>query len=369
MSVTVEQFVQRYVAETADMAWDVHRRVDEPSGLDAAGMIAALGHPGLGRLGIPLMADLMAPEGSLYFDAIFGAFRGQADIRAWLLPAMAEIEFVDFVPTAEPVLFDDGEGGTSLDEWQMVANIADAKIPLSHGVSVRRYRDGWITWACDVYDTAAMRQEPPPEAGVEAAALPPCPQVVWAAHAGSWAGPLSEAARRWAESRAAARTQGGSTLVEQPSGLSPRELHDVLDGAGQADAELLADLLHPTDSVHRDPLVGELHGQAAIRSWLAELATKSGHLAYEPLGPSLFDGATSVQEWKRTAVLPDGRRVMAARGTTVRRYADGWLVSTADYFDTAPLADPDTLAALRAAGSTLTAEDVQRHRAGPDGFP
>ena len=70
---------------------------------------------------------------------------------------------IDFVPTGASVTFDDGEGGSSLDEWQMVMNLGDARIPLSRGVSVRRYRKGWITWACDVYDTAAFRQPPPPD--------------------------------------------------------------------------------------------------------------------------------------------------------------------------------------------------------------
>jgi hypothetical protein len=107
-------------------------------------MNEAISHPDVGRLGIALMADFTAPTGSIYYDAIFGAFHGQLAIRQWLVPAMAEIEFIDFVPMAEPLMFDDGEGGTSLDEWQMVMNLEGQKIPLSRGVSVRRYRDGWI---------------------------------------------------------------------------------------------------------------------------------------------------------------------------------------------------------------------------------
>ena len=150
MKISVDQFVDAYVTEMAATAYDVDRIVTTPSGLDAEGMLAALTDPRMGRLGIPLMADLMAPEGSLYFDAIFGAFYGQTAIRNWLEPAMAEIEFVDFVPTSPGVLFDDGNGGTSLDEWNMGANVGDMAIPLSRGASVRRYRDGWITWACEV---------------------------------------------------------------------------------------------------------------------------------------------------------------------------------------------------------------------------
>ena len=62
------------------------------------------------------------------------------------------------------------------------------------------------------------------------------------------------------------------------------------------------------------------------------------------------------------AVLPDGSRVMMLRGTSVRRFADGWLTYAADYFDTAPLSDPEILAASKAAGSTVTAADVARYR-------
>ncbi|HEX9260664.1 MAG TPA: hypothetical protein VF855_14080 [Acidimicrobiales bacterium] len=358
MSNSVEEFVHRFVAETAGRAWELDRRVDERSGLDAAGMIEALNHPALGRLGIPVMADFMAPEGSLYFDAIFGGFRGQAAIRAWLLPAMAEIEFVDFVPTAEPVLFDDGDGGTSLDEWEMVANLGDVRIPLSRGVSVRRYRDGWITWACDVYDTGVMRQPPPPEAGIDAAPLPPWPRESWPLFEGWTAAPPSAAARDWLDARGARN----ETAVTEPCGLDHHEMHAVLDASAGRRGGVLADLAHPTRAVHIDPLVGELHGRAAIRTWLAEREAKGGEVTYAPLGPSLFDGTTSVQEWLQLAGVPGGPPVPTLRGTTVRRYEDGWLVSNADYFDTAPLSDTDIQAALSAAGAMLTPEDIARHR-------
>ncbi len=363
MGTAADQLVERYVAEMTDTAMDVDRLVSESSGLDAAGMIAALGHPKLGRLGVPLMADFMAPEGSLYFDAIFGAYHGQAGIRAWLVPAMAEIAFIDFVPMAEPVLFDDGLGGTSLDEWQMVANIGGAKIPLSRGVSVRRYRGGWITWACDVYDTGAFRQPPPPEAGATAAPIPPWPRVEWTTDNSGVLAPLTDAAREWIKTRTASRADVGSALVEQPSGLSHQEMHDILnDPVGGTDFQRMSDLLHPTESVHIDSLFGEFRGQSAIRNWITDVMPKVGKLAFEPLGPVLFDGSTSVQEWKQLAVLPDGSRVMMVRGTSVRRFSAGWLVYAADYFDTAPLGDPEIQAASRAAGSTLSAADLVRHR-------
>jgi len=365
MGVTPDQFVETYVATMSGEAMDVDRLVTEPCGLDAAGMIAALNNPKLGRLGIPFMADLMAPGGSIYFDAIFGAYHGQADIRAWLVPAMAEIEFIEFVPMAEPVLFDDGEGGTSLDEWQMFANMGDEKLPLSRGVSVRRYRDGWITWACDVYDTGAFRQPPPPEAGIEAAPLPPWPRVEWTTVDAVTPPPLDDVAREWIASRTSARSKGGSVSVEEPSGLSHQQMHDVLnDPVAGTDFALVSDLFHPTESVYLDPLFGELRGQAAIRAWLTDVMAKVGNLVFEPVGPVLFDGTTSVQEWKQMAVQPDGSRVMMVRGTSVRRLSDGWVVYAADYFDTAPLGDPEIQAASRAAGSTITEADILKYRMG-----
>ena len=92
MQPTPESFVDTYLAEVAaappGAATDVSRLVLEPCGLDAAGMLAAISDPRLGRLGIPMLADFMAPDGSIYFDAIFGAYHGQAAIRAWLVPAI-----------------------------------------------------------------------------------------------------------------------------------------------------------------------------------------------------------------------------------------------------------------------------------------
>ena len=294
MGIETDAFVNTYVAEVGGKEADLDRLVISPSGLTPEGMIEAISHPDVGRLAIPLMADFMAPEGSLYYDAIFGAFHGQSAIRKWLVPAMAEIEFIDFVLLAEPLMFDDGQGGTSLDEWQMVMNLDGQKIPLSLGVSVRRYRDGWITWACDVYDTAAFRQPPPPDMpGPPSPPLPPCPNVEWATD-----------------------TTVVSGFIDNPRNV--------------------ATPFHPTESVYLDPLAGEVRGHAAIASWLAEAAlTPAG--VFEPLGPLLSNGTTSVQEWKQTIVGSDTAR----RGTSVRRFADGFVTYAADYYDTAPHSDLD----------------------------
>ena len=370
MGAPADAFVKSYLVDMTGKEIDLNRLVTEPSGLDASEMMAAFAHPDLGRLGITLMADFMAPEGSVYYDAIFGAYRGQQAIRGWLVPAMADIEFIDFVPMAESVTFDDGEGGTSLDEWQMVMNLGDAKIPLSRGVSVRRYRDGWITWACDVYDTAAFRQPPPPEmanmTGMPTEPpppLPPWPRVEWTSDTSATPTPLSEAATTWVARRRAARAEGTTSLVEAASGLSHADIHDLThDPVAGYDFDLMSDLFHPSDSVYIDPLFGEFRGQAAIRAWLTDIMPRAGTLAFEPLGQPQFDGTTSVLEWKQVAVAPDGSRTMMLRGTSVRRYADGWVVYAADYFDTAPLSDPDIATAAIAAGSTITAADILRYR-------
>ena len=370
MGAPADTFVKTYVTEMTGKAMDLERLVTEPSGLDAPEMMAAFAHPDLGRLGITMMADFMAPEGSIYYDAIFGAYRGQHAIRGWLVPAMADIEFIDFAPTAESVTFDDGEGGTSLDEWQMVMNLGDTKIPLSRGVSVRRYRDGWITWACDVYDTAAFRQPPPPEmanvAGMPTEPpppLPPWPRVEWSTDTSVVPAPLSEAASAWVARRRPTRGGEPPSVVDVASGLSHADIHDLThDPDTGYDFDLMSDLFHPTDSVYIDPLFGEFRGQAAIRSWLTDIMPRAGTLAFEPLGQALFDGTTSVLEWKQMAVAPDGTRTMMLRGTSVRRYADGWVVYAADYFDTAPLADADIQAAGLASGATITAADILRYR-------
>jgi len=331
MPRTADEFVEAYVADVAgsdDFEPDLARLVTEPSGLEAAGMMQALAHPwftepGRQPVALQMMADFMAPDGSIYYDAIYGAFHGQAAIRNWLIPVMATIDFIEFVPTAPHALFDDGLGGTSLDEWQMVAVIGEDRMPLSRGVSVRRYRDGWITWACDVYDTGPFRVPPPPEVEVEVDAepLPDWPRTIW----------------------------------ERDPDVPETAARDV-------DFRAHADEFHETDSVYHDPIFGEIRGRAAIGEWLGDVMGKVGNIVFEPLGPELDDGETTVQEWQQMAVQPDGSRVFMTRGTSVRRRVERRLVYAADYFDTASLMDPGIQAAAVAAGSTLTTEDIARHR-------
>jgi hypothetical protein len=327
MRVSADRYVESYIAahQGDDAALD--RVVSAPAGLDAAGMLQALAHPSFtepGRQGVALqmMSDFMAPTGSIYYDAIYGAFDGQVAIRNWLIPTMATIDFIEFVPTAPHILFDDGLGGTSVDEWQMFAVLGDERLPLPKGVSVRRYRDGWITWACDVYDTGPFRVPPPPEAGVDAAPIPAWPRTQW---------------------------------------LTDRSVPETL--ASSVDFGADADRFHPTDSVYHDPIFGEIRGRAAIRAWLTDIMGKVGDVVFEPIGPLLDDGTTSVQEWQQMAIQPDGGRVFMTRGTSVRRRDDHELVTyAADYFDTASLSDPEVQAAAVAAGSTITPDDIARHR-------
>jgi hypothetical protein len=206
----------------------------------------------------------------------------------------------------------------------MVAVLGDDRIPLSRGVSVRRFRNGWITWACDVYDTGPFRVPPPPEAEVEAAPIPDWPRTEW---------------------------------TRDP---------DVPEtNAASVDFAALAEDFHPIDSVYHDPIFGEIRGREAIRAWLGDVMGKVGNIVFEPLGPRLDDGNTSVEEWQQMAIQPDGSRVFMTRGTSVRRRRDGFVVYAADYFDTAPLSDPEIRAAGIAAGATLTPDDIARHRRAP----
>jgi len=331
VSKSVEEFVESYIDEIGSVEGfepDLERVVTEPSGLDPAGMLASLAHPwfavpGRQPVGLQLMADFMAPTGSMYYDAIYGDFHGQSAIRNWLIPIMATIDFIEFVPTAPHALFDDGTGTSSLDEWEMVAVIGDDRMPLSRGVSVRRYRDGWITRACDVYDTGPFRVPPPPEAelDVDAEPIPDWPRTVW---------------------------QADPDVAETSV--------DSVDFGADADE------FHETDSEYHDPLFGIIRGRAAIKEWMTDVMSKVGNLVYEPLGPKLDDGTTTVEEWQQMAVQPDGSRVFMVRGTSVRRRTDGLITYACDYFDTASLMDADIQAAGIAAGGTLTGDDIARYR-------
>ncbi len=319
-----EEHVRKFLSGfEGDPATNVERLVGESSGLGVEQMLAVLGHPEVaaaGRtFGVQLMADFMHPTDSLYFDSIYGAYRGQRNIRGWLVPTMSSVPFLEFVPTHDPHIFSDGSGNASVDEWKMVI---DPKaiggegdpIDVGRGVSVRRYSEGWINWSCDVYDTGPFRTDPN-------AGLPPVPEVEWRTDLGV------------AESRA----------------------RDV-------DFEADCRRFHPTDSEYHDPIFGIFRGRDEITAWLLDVMPKCGDIVFEPLGPIFDDGEVFVQEWLQKAIVPHGGRVEMTRGTSVRRYRDGAVVYAADYFDTAPLSKPEVLAAAAACGSTLSLEDIMRWR-------
>ena len=211
-----------------------------------------------------MMCDFMAPEGSIYYDAIYGAFDGQRAIRNWLIPTMATIDFIEFVPTAAPAVFDDGSGPPSLDEWQMFAVFGD---------DACRWRAGS---ACGATGTGGS----PGRATCTTPAR-------------------SESRRR--------PTPRPTSTPRYPTGRARSAPHRdpvAPDGARSIDFAALGAAFHPTDSVLHDPVVGELHDRDTISASLPTSAPRCGDVVYEPLGPRLDDGSTSVQEWQQMAVDP-----------------------------------------------------------------
>ncbi len=361
---TIDNYMESYLADRDGAPIDIDRLVEQPSGLSHEDMPDALVDPRLTERGLEVMADFMHPKDSVYFDAIYGPQHGQKNIRGWLIPVMQEISFIKFEPTAEPVFLDDGMGGTTVDEWMMVAEMGDQRLPLSRGISVRWYRDGWITHAADYYDTnsfrmpGAMAEAPPPEAGADAPApIPDWPRAGVPEYDGPVVVPsLSPEAEAWIESR----VPGPKSA---PSGLSSADIHALIHSPVYGeDFDLQCDLMHPTDSIYIDPIFGDFKGQADIRAWLTDIMGKVGNIRFKPMGPLVIDGDVSVQEWEQMAVQPDGTEIFMTRGASVRKVSDGWITYSADYFDAAPLMDEDIQKAGIAAGSTITAEDVMKYR-------
>lgn len=200
-AITKDQqaYVAAYLSTVDTKRLDFDRLVTERSGLTHEEMHNIFAHPDLGGRGLEVLVDSMKPEGSMYFDAIFGPNYGQRDIRHWLLPTMLENSFLQFRPTGPSIFMDDGEGGTSMDEWVMVAAMEDEEIFLGNGISVRRFRDGWMVDAIDVYDSAISRTPPPPEMVDPNAPpppeLPPYPVMNFKAVAEPPWAPISDAAR------------------------------------------------------------------------------------------------------------------------------------------------------------------------------
>jgi hypothetical protein len=364
-----DAYVAAYLAASDGQELDLERLVTTPSELSHEDMSTVFAHPDLGVRGLEVMVDLMKPEGSMYFDAIFGPNYGQQDIRNWLIPTMLENSFLEFRPAGPGLFFsEDGQGGTSVDEWVMVAKMGDQEINLGDGISVRRYRDGWIVDAIDVYDTAPSRMPPPADAPALPSdmptppPLPPYPVMDFTAVEPS-SMPLSADAKRWVVQRQAIHAAGQDHANSGPSMLSNEELHhlhnDPLIGM---DPQLVADMMHPTDSVYIDPLFGRFEGQADIRAWYTDIMNKVGDIKFEALAPIAWNGTSSLQMWRQYAQISATERVNIAWGFSVRRFKDGWITYAADYFDTARMSEADVQAASKIIGSRIAAEDIMRYR-------
>ena len=198
------------------------------------------------RLLLQMMCDFMAPEGSIYYDAIYGAFEGQRAIRNWLIPTMAKIDFIEFVPTAPPALFDDGSGQTSLDE------VGDDRCLRRgpHAALARRQRAAvpgrvdHLGVRCTTPGPSESHRPPDTEINVDAEPIPDWPRTLW-----------------------------------------QRDTESPETSAASIDFAALGDTFHPTDSVYHDPIFGEIHGRDAIGAWLADMSDRAGNIVYEPLGP------------------------------------------------------------------------------------
>jgi len=363
-----EAFVSAYMSERRGKDKPLDRVVSEPSGLAPEEMMSALSHSGLEDRGLEVMADFMHPDDSMYFDAIFGPQYGQKAIRTWLLPTMNEISFIEFRPQREAVIIDTDTDTVIIDEWMMVAKIGGNEIPLSPGISVRRFRDGWITWVADIYDTVSTRTPPPadmpmPEGMPDPPPLPDYPEMNWPTLKLPAQPPLSAPAQAWADARVLAHQDGGDLALDQPSGLSADDLHAIHNHPTLGrNWNLMADLMHPTDSVYIDPIFGRFEGQEAIRRWMTDIMGKIGDIDFEPISEIYWNGETSLQLWKQVANTPHGEQQEMSWGASVRQFKDGWLVYSADYFDTLSLQKPEVQAAGQAAGSTITMEDILRYR-------
>jgi len=361
-------WLERYRAETAGKPLDADRFVPTQSGLSHRDIHTVINDRSLAERFFEVHCDLLEPEKSMYIDPIFGDLHGQKAIRAWLVPIMSgQGSGASFDPVFPAVFMDDGEGGTSIDEWQLVQPVDGKWVPVVKGVSVRRYRDGWIRDAVDFFDTGPIRAGLAAEAakGKRVARLPDWPRVpttVWQREPSK---PLSPAASHWLQQRSAVpRKANEEALNTRSSGLSNRDLHQVIFESGRSTDfyTQVSDLMHPTASVYIDPIFGEVKGQKAIREWLADIMPKTGNIEFELLQKPVFDDDMSYSEWRQVAVQPDGTRVVMTRGSSIRRYREGWIVYAVDYFDTAPFLDPAIQAASAAAGSTITLEDILRYR-------
>lgn len=305
--------------ERADGGLAIGRLSETAPGFGADGILAILGDTRLGAQVIEAMSDLMHPTDSMYYDAIFGAFHGQVAIRNWLVPTMSDISFIEFVPTAPTEVFAHDGGSSSIDEWQMWANLGEERLPLPRGISTRHYNGGWVTWNADVYDTNPMRR-PPTDPDAEAAPLPEPPQTPWAT-AAMVAPPRSDALQAWLDTPPDARGP-----------LDHVDIHAIMITPELGlDPDIVAPLFHPTDSRLVEP-TAEFAGASAIRDHLAGARAGRVTVTLQQVGTPLFNGSCTSFEWVARRPGEESRPI---RGTSVCRYRDGMITYAADYYDTA----------------------------------
>lgn len=354
-----------YAAETAGQPVDPERFVGVPSGLDHRDIHSVINDRSLAERFFEVHCDFLDPDRSRYQDPIFGSFTGQRAIRAWLVRAMGDVAAVSFDAVFPAEFLDDGAGGTSIDEWQLTTFDGASWVPVTHGVSIRRYRDGWITDAIDYFDTMPVRMgaAAAAAAGGPAMDLPPPPHhALLGDPAWDDLGDLPENASTWLAARAKA-CDAGTWEPPAATGLSDEDLfHLLFDRRAGRDFDLICDLMHPTASVYIDPVFGHFDGREAIRAWLLDIMGKTGTIEFEALSPAVLDGSVAFQEFRQVAVKPDGTRFEMTRGASVRRFHEGFIVHAADYFDVAPFLDPAVQAASTAAGSTISEADILKYR-------
>lgn len=299
---------------------DINRMTTAPSRLSAESIVRVLGDPQLGSHAVEALSDLMHPTGSMYYDAVFGAFHGQVAIRNWLVPTMKENSFIEFVPTASTEVFARDRGTSSIDEWQMWAHVGAERLPLSRGVSTRHYDADWITWNADVYDTGPMRRRLIDPDG-DAAPLPDPPRAAW--ESDPMVGPdPSPALQAWLE-----------RPPERRGRLDHADIHTIMTTPELGlDPDIVGPLWHETESRLYEP-TADFAGGEAIRAHLNAVRDSRVATTLERIGPAMFNGHCTAFEW--VAHVPDEGSVRSVRGTSVCRYADGWIIHAADYYDTA----------------------------------
>ncbi|MEY2641862.1 MAG: hypothetical protein RLZZ368_509, partial [Actinomycetota bacterium] len=90
---------------------------------------------------------------SVYIDPIFGEFHGRDEITAWIMDIMPRVGNIEFVPVGPEL----NDGSVYVQEWvQTAVTSTGARVPMTRGTSVRRYRDGSTVYAADYFDTATL---------------------------------------------------------------------------------------------------------------------------------------------------------------------------------------------------------------------